>query len=174
MSGVTPYRKVKSRRRMKMKANTLLGITLLLLISPASYADDAHSWNSLSESQRAVLAKFEDDWDSLPAKRRERLSRGAEHWSGMSKDQRKDAKTRFSNWQDLPDERKERIRKRYDEYSSLPPDDQRVIRENFRRFNRMNPERRQKMRKQYQDMTPEQKQRFRDHMKERPKRQPPD
>jgi len=39
-----------------MKAKILLGIAFLLLISGASYGDDALGWDSLSKSKQEVIA----------------------------------------------------------------------------------------------------------------------
>jgi hypothetical protein len=152
-----------------MKAKSILGIVALLLISTVSYGDDELGWDSLSESQQTVLSEFREDWDKLPPKRRERLSRGAEHRLAMSDDERKDAKARFSDWGQLSSERRDLIRERYDIYSSLSPDEQKRIRENFHRFNRMNHDRRQKMRDRYRNMTPEQRKRARERMRDRPR-----
>ena len=71
-----------------MTARNLLGIALLLLISAAAYGDGEFSWDRLSKSQQAILAEFRADWDNLPPKRQERLSRGAEHWMAMSDGER--------------------------------------------------------------------------------------
>ena len=78
-----------------MKANFIVGIAWLLLISSPSLAADENTWDSLSASQQTALARFSEEWDSLPPLRRERLLRGAEHWASMSPQQRREARARF-------------------------------------------------------------------------------
>ena len=66
-----------------MKARLLIA-TLALICSGVVMAD-APTWAELNDQQRIVLGQFEESWDSLPAERRVRLSRGAERWSTMSR-----------------------------------------------------------------------------------------
>ena len=59
-----------------MKARLLIA-TLALICSGVVMAD-APTWAELNDQQRIVLGQFEESWDSLPAERRMRLSRGAQ------------------------------------------------------------------------------------------------
>jgi hypothetical protein len=138
-----------------MKARLVLA-TLALICSGVVMAE-APTWAELSEQQRVVLGQFEQSWDSLPAERRVRLSRGAERWSTMSRKEREHAKSRFKDWRGLPAERRAQIRQRAELFNSLSPEEQERIRENYKRFQEMERERREMLRERYNRMTPEQR-----------------
>lgn len=145
-----------------MKAKHIIGVVLLLFVCAAFADDDGIAWDSLSASQREVLAPFSQDWTDIPAARRQHLVRGADRLATMSPEQHAEAALRFASWRALPGERRALIRDRYEIYRRLSPTEQRRIRNNYRRFNRMDHDRRQKMRERYRDMTPEQRQRMHD------------
>src|SRR5688572_12011139 len=82
-----------------------------LLLSTAAIAaepDAQHGvkWQELNDSQREVLARFEDRWDQLPLARQEALARGAERWATMSPEEKQLAKECIRRWREMhPDER---------------------------------------------------------------------
>ena len=72
-----------------MKARLIVAISVLLM-SAAAVADGI-TWDQLSDEQRVVLRQFEDNFDDMPAERRERLSKGAERYATMTPQQREQA-----------------------------------------------------------------------------------
>ncbi len=157
---------------MKVKskvARATVAIAALLIFGSAFAQTDGVSWGDLSDGQREVLGQFEGSWDTLPAERRERLSKGAERWAGMSRDERRSARDRFRSWQDLPADRRDQIRERAQLFKDLSPDEQDRIRQNYRNYRKMNRDRRQQLRDRFKRMTPEQRQHLRDRLSTRPR-----
>lgn len=149
-----------------MKARLIVAISVLLMCAAA--VADGVTWSQLSDEQRVVLRQFEQTFDSMPADRRERLSRGAERFATMTPAERRQSRDRFMKWRELSDERRALIRERAEIFRNLSPEEQQRIREHYRRFHEMKRERREMLRERYQRMTPEQRQRMHDRLKQRP------
>ena len=149
-----------------MRARLIAAISVLLMCGVA--VADGVTWGELSDEQRVVLRQFEGSFDSLPAERRERLSRGAERFATMTPEQRRHAEARFMRWRELSDERRALIRERAEIFQDLSPEEQQRIRENYRRYQEMKRERREMLRDRYKRMTPEQRQRMRERLQRRP------
>ena len=90
--------------------------------------------------------------------------------AGGTLGQRRAAERRFTRWRSLSDERRQLVRERWAIYRDLSPEEQRRIRENFQRYRELRKERQQMLRERYRNMPPEQRQRVRDRLKDRPRR----
>ena len=66
--------------------NRLLTLLLLCLLhSAAVFAEEGVSWDSLSMEEQTLLEDFKDKWGQLPAKRQQRMQKGARRWGKMSR-----------------------------------------------------------------------------------------
>ena len=90
-----------------MKVRVFVIAMLLLTGGTALAQDDDASWESLTESQREVLAPYADNWSSLEAERRARLAQGAKRWSQMDAEDRSAARERFQTWNGLSDDQRD-------------------------------------------------------------------
>jgi hypothetical protein len=144
--------------RLKSIAHALLALSLLGGVAEAQ----GIAWDDLSDAQKALLASEEAHWSEMDPARQERMALGARRWLEMSSAERRAAEERFVRWQSLPEERRDEVRQSYRTYLRLGNGERAGIRNAYDRFRRMPPERREALRRRFRDMTPSERQRFRE------------
>ena len=72
----------------------------------------------------------------------------------------------------LEPRRRDLIRERWEIYRNLPPEAQRRIRQNYRDFHRLNQDRRRELRDRWRSMTPAQRERALDRVRDRQRHRP--
>ena len=131
------------------------------------------AWKDLDPGQQQLLQSYSKDWDSLPVARQRALARGARRWQSMDPASRAAARERFQTWQSLPEERRELIRQRWERFQQLDPESKALVRQKFQAYMRLPPERRRQLRERWLSMTPEERARMLERMKERHPHRPP-
>ena len=58
----------------------------------------AVTWSELSDQEKRILNRFEEQWQNLPDERQNVLHKRARRWGQMSPDERHRAKQRFEQW----------------------------------------------------------------------------
>ncbi len=152
---------------MRSRLKQLLLALLLVTVGSAVVAqDDAVPWNSLSAEEQQLLDPLQDRWADLPADRQNMFANGSRRFIKMDPEQRARAQDRFDQWRQLPPERQQAIRSNWNHYKQLTPDQRRRLRRAGREFRDLPPEKRQELRAKWDRMTPEQRQRVRDRMRQ--------
>ncbi len=77
-----------------------------------------------------------------------------------------DDKARGKDWDDLSDKQQKRIQKRRKQFDALPPEEKERIRSAREKYRQLPDNRRDELRKKWQDMTPEERARYR-HLKDK-------
>lgn len=100
------------------------------------------AWDQLSDQQRQYLARFEGEWDRLPASRRvlalERAERRA-RWDAMSPEQREKIRKGMRHYRDLAPEQREKLRQAMRVVRALPEAEREAL---MQRWRAMDPEQR--------------------------------
>lgn len=137
---------------------------------------EAVSWDSLSSKQQKVIGKQLDKrqikWADLPLERQQKIIKGVDRWTSMTSDQKANAQKRFKRWQDLPSDDRDRLRNRYRKFKTLPVEQQAKLQNRYQWFQNLPVEKRTKLKKRWQNMTPAQKERFKQIRMEREKHRP--
>jgi hypothetical protein len=126
-------------------------------------------WQDLSADQQQLLSGMQDQWNQLPPRRQIALANGAKRFLRMDAAQRNQANTRFEQWNNLPEAERAAIAERFAEFRKLSPQEKARIRQASRRFERMTPEQRQRLRQRFLDLSPEERARARDQLRNRPR-----
>jgi len=156
---------------------TWLPLVALLAWFAAAYGDEApapRAWNSLTQEQRQALKPFEQHWTELPPERQQRLLQGAQRWQQMTPEERAHARERFEHWKQMSPEERDQVRRRFERFRNLPPEEQERLRHRHQWFKNLPPERRQELRQRWQQMTPEERARFRDKLHQRREKSAPE
>ena len=127
----------------------------------------ATEWDALSEAQQRVLQRHQEGWSALPEQQQQSLALGAERWLSMNPEQRQRFRQRYQRWQTLSPDQQDNLKKRLNQFRSLPPEQQRAIRERMRRFNALPPERKKALRQRFQQLSPEERARALQRMRDR-------
>ena len=146
--------------RWMLRLLILLGVLLPL-------GAQAVSWDELSAEQRTVLDGYRSAWTGMSDERQLTLARGAERWAKMNRGQRADIETRYQRWQQLPEAQRQRLLKRYNEFQSLRPAQQRALRQRLRHFRRLPVERQQALRERFRRLSPQERGRGLERLRER-------
>ena len=143
-----------------------LTLVLILLFAPPALAIE---WQALSEGQQGVLREYQDGWHEMPPAERQQLASGAERWLTLSRDERAQIRQRYDRWQAMPPAQRQRLLQRWEAFRGLTVQQRRTLRQTMKRIRALPPARRERLRQRFIKMTPEERGRALDRMRERAK-----
>lgn len=106
-------------------------LILSLLLPMAASAAEPRTWNELGKAEQAALAPLSADWNSMPARQREKLLVVARDFPTLSPGRQKLLHSRLRAWSRLTAEERQIARDNYRKIQALPKQDQASIRQQW-------------------------------------------
>ena len=114
-----------------MYRRKLILLATLALLAESSLAADSRSWSQLSPQEMAALAPVEANWDSMPARQRQKLLAVARAYPKLSPERQRLLHSRLSSWSRLTSEERQIARDNYKKIHAMPQQDQLSIRQQW-------------------------------------------
>jgi len=125
----------------------------LLLTGNSLFAQEKIPWTELSFEERQILQQLqiqENQWESLPAERQQRIRRGATRFERMQPTERAQALTQQRQFQNL-NQQQQQVIQRFQRFNALSGEQQRRLRQFQQRFQNLPERERQELRRRYQE-----------------------
>ena len=138
---------------MKVLVFLLLGV--LLSFQNAVAID----WDTLEPQERVLLKPYQENWDSIPERRQERLVNAANTFVDLPDEQRKRVLQQLKRMQERgldPAEARNRIMM----LMSMTERERRRLLSVMQRFNNLSDDQKARLRERFRNMTPEQRRQF--------------
>jgi hypothetical protein len=150
-----------------LRLPSLFALLFGLMAAAPLYAQNGpslHPWNTLSPAQQNMLGPLQSQWNTLSPQRQEHMLQRAQDWLKLPPQEQEQIRDRIARWQQMTPEQREQARQNQHLYDNLPADKQQQLHDAFQRFQQLPPAQREALRRQWQQQTPEQKQRWLQHL----------
>jgi hypothetical protein len=129
--------------------------------APATASSTApHPWDTLSPTQRDLLAPLQPRWNSIPPRHQAHMLERAKRWATFTPEKRAAVRKHLEHWEQMtPDERR-RARDNQRKFHELSPAQRDQLHETFKRFQQLPPAERDKLLREWRALPPKQRLRW--------------
>lgn len=127
----------------------------------------AQDFDQLSPEVQNVLQSFEKRWDEIGSQRKARLINGAEQLLNLDNDDRRVALARLREWQSFSPAERTELNEQIRSFSDLSDEQRLQLRQAFENYQSLKTEQRAELRELYQQMSPAQRERLRQILRNR-------
>jgi len=108
-------------------------------------------WNRLNQTQRAMLAPLQSQWDQLPPRRQQRMAAHAEHWMQLPPERRAQIQQRMTRWAQMTPEQRRDAAHGEEAFRAMPETDRQRVLDAYRRFQSLTPEQRRMLMQRFRE-----------------------